>query len=173
MDEDCDGIVDDVGVGVVVLESAAGLGLTRLREPMAQIEGGTRRGLRSTVGLSWSRCRSAVVLLSCCLAAASCPPERGGRGSLQLARAVGCPRLYVIRPLGCTTRNHFDPSQALQTRLLAGRQHQNKTFSSCFNVQGVRLFRIAIFLEQNSVFPTLKPASLGPEYLQSEHVLSS
>jgi hypothetical protein len=49
-DEDCDGIVDEVGggvgVGVVVLESAAGLGLTRLREPMAQIEGGKRRGLQ-------------------------------------------------------------------------------------------------------------------------------
>ena len=49
-DDDCDGIVDEagvgvgVGVGVEVFESAAGLGLTRLREPMAHVECGEVRG---------------------------------------------------------------------------------------------------------------------------------
>ncbi len=40
LDEDCDGIAVDDGGGVGALDSAAGLGFTRLREPMALIERG-------------------------------------------------------------------------------------------------------------------------------------
>lgn len=49
-DDDRDGIVDEAGVGVGIgvgvgaFESAAGLGLTRLREPMAHVERGEVRG---------------------------------------------------------------------------------------------------------------------------------
>jgi hypothetical protein len=49
LDEDCDGMADGGGVGVgvgaggEVFDSAAGLGLTRLREPMAQTERGEGR----------------------------------------------------------------------------------------------------------------------------------
>jgi hypothetical protein len=54
LDNGCGGMEDGVGVGV--LDSAAGFGLTRLREPMAQIE--QPRRCQASGGL---RCRCSRV----------------------------------------------------------------------------------------------------------------
>jgi hypothetical protein len=106
LDEDCDGIADGGGVGVgaggEVFDPAAGLGLTRLREPIAQIERGdgrvsvgwTVQGVCVLgVGSGWCLrggwcwcCCWVVALLMCCLLAW----RRWVRCPVGAVRAVGC-----------------------------------------------------------------------------------
>jgi hypothetical protein len=143
LDEDCNGMADGgavgVRVGIALFDPAAGLGLTRLREPMAQIERGEVRvsvgwtvqgvvfstsvlvGVRAVVGVvgvvyvvGLLPCRCVV----CLRGGAEGPGRSRSRSWLQFV-GFQFPRLYVIRLLGCIG-NQLGQGQALrQTAFLA------------------------------------------------------
>jgi hypothetical protein len=100
--EDCDGMLDGgSGGGVAVLDSAAGLGLTRLREPISQIERENMRGVVQLIGV-----------------AQSCSQRNLGRVEVIVgvvaSRCVVCPNCWRLSPgwlelgsRGCTSSGHW------------------------------------------------------------------